>query len=323
MRGFPTQFRLGEAAMREELRRALDLASRQYSLITRAQARDAGVSRRTIERLLRSGEWERVARSVFRIAGVPNSWEQRALSFVLSAGPRAAISHRSAAYLYGLEGFRSPGRIEITTPRHFRRIIAGAQVHETLDADLMGIRRRRGIPVTGPARTVLDVCWVVGDDLTALGALDEMLRLRHVTWPELWECLVVHARRGRNGVARFRRILVRRWGKRSPRGVFNRTVDALLVDAGLPAPEPENPVVIGGAKYILDLAYPELKVCIELDDKGSHMTDLAFESDRIRENQLTLAGWLVLRYTWDRLVSEPDVIVAEVRAALRLRSCVA
>ncbi|MEY2431702.1 MAG: hypothetical protein QOC92_1427 [Acidimicrobiaceae bacterium] len=177
--------------------------------------------------------------------------------------------------------------------------------------------------MTGPARTILDICWAVDDDLTALGALDEMLRRRLVTWPELWECLVLHARRGRNGVARFRRILVKRWGKRGPRGVFVRTVHTLLTDAGLAEPIAEHPVKVGGASYRVDLAYPEAKVAIELDDKESHLTDKAFEEDRIRENRLKLAGWLVLRYTWDRLINEPNVIVDEVREALRSRSCAA
>lgn len=309
--------------MDDPLRRVTALAQRQHALVSRSQALDAGMSRRTIDRMLAAGVWERVARGVFRIAGAPRSWEQRALACVLAAGLAAAISHRSAAYLYGLDGFGPPGRVEITVPRGVRRRIPGVTVHETLDPEVMDTRNRWGIPVTGPARTVLDVCAVVDDDLTALSALDEMFRRRHVTWPELWECLVVHARRGRNGVARFRRILVRRWGKRSPRGVFARTVEALLVDAGLPAPDPEHPVTLDGANYFLDLAYPDSMLCIELDDKESHLTDLAFESDRIRENRLKLAGWLVLRYTWDRLLDEPEVIVREVRAVLLTRSCVA
>jgi hypothetical protein len=303
--------------------RALAIAQRQYGAITRAQALEAGVHRRAIDRLVASGRWETVARGVYRIVGSARSWEQRALALILAAGDEAVGSHRTAICAYGVEGFAPPGRIDITTPRHHRKRILGTTVHETLDPHLLDRRMRRGIPVTGPARTLLDLCAVVDDDLTALGALDDMLRRRLVTWPELWECLVLHARRGRNGVARFRRILVKRWGKRGPRGVFARTVLALLTDAGLPEPVAEHPVKIGDANYRLDLAYPELLIGIELDDKESHLTDKAFEEDPIRENRLKLAGWLVLRYTWDRLVDEPQVIVAEVRAALLARSCAA
>ena len=79
----------------------------------------------------------------------------------------------------------------------------------------------------------------------------------------------------------------------------------------------------GGGRYRLDLAYPDLRIAIELDDKATHLTDKAFEDDRIRENRLKLAGWLVLRYTWERLLNEPDVIVREVREAVDRRSCAA
>ena len=245
------------------------------------------------------------------------------MSMVLSAGSGAVVSHIAAPYLYGLDGFRAPGRIDITVPRRRRRHIRGATVHETLDDHLIAPTTRRGIPVTGPARTVLDVCWIADDDATALRALDEMLRRRLVTWPELWECLVLHARRGRNGVARFRRILTRRWGKRVPHGHFARTVQSLLVDDGLPEPVAEWWVNASGRRYRVDLAYPDQLIAIELDDKETHLTDKAFEEDPIRENHLKLAGWLVLRYTWDRLLADPNAIVEEVRLALHSRSCAA
>ena len=309
--------------MSDSLRRARELAQRQHAVIARRQAVDVGIHRRTIDRLLARGEWELVSRGVYRVVGSQRTWEQRALSVALSAGPDAVVSHRSAAFIYGLDGFGPPGRIEVTTPRHLRRVIRGATVHETLDPHLVAKTVRHGIPVTGPARTVLDVCWVADDDSIALRALDEMLRRRIVTWSELWECLVLHARRGRNGVALFRRVLLRRWGRRPPHGEFARTVHALLTDAGLPEPVAEHPVKAGGADYRLDLAYPDVLVAIELDDKETHLTDKAFEEDPVRENRLKLSGWLVLRYTWDRLVTEPEAIVREVREAVRSRSCAA
>ena len=273
--------------------------------------------------MVAGGSWEIVSRGTYRIVGSPRTCEQRAMALVLSAGPDAVVSHRAAAYLYGLDGFRSPGLVEITNSRHRRRHLRGARVHETLDGHLLHATMRRGIPVTGAARTVLDVCWVVDDDLSALRALEEMLRRRLVSWPELWECLVLHARRGRNGVARFRRVLMRRWGKRPPHGHFARTVQALLTDAGLPEPVAEFPVSAGAGRYRLDLAYPDAMLAVELDDKETHLTDKAFEEDPVRENRLKLAGWLVLRYTWERLVTDPNVIVEEVRTALRARSCAA
>lgn len=309
--------------MADAISRILAVAQRQHAVFTRAQALEAGVHRRAIDREVAARRWEILARGVFRVVGSQRTWEQRALALSFAAGDDTAVSHRSAGHVYGLDGFGPTGRIDITAPRHQRRKIVGARFHESLDPHLLDIRTRRGVPVTGPARTVLDICAVVDDDLDALAALDEMLRLRFVTWPQLWDCLVLHARRGRNGVARFRRILQRRWGKRVPRGQFVRMLMVLLADAGLPEPTPEYPVRAAGVKYFLDLAYPELKVSIELDDKGSHLTDAAFETDPVRENRLKLEGWLVLRYTSDRVLHDPNGVLDEIRQALAARSCAA
>src|SRR5580765_7910536 len=243
---------------------ALGVAQRQHGVITRSQLLELGVHRRVIDRLVSARRLEIVARGVYRVVGSRRTWEQRALGLVFAMGECAVASHLAAAHAYGLDGFRAPGLVDITTPRHRRRAVVGVRVHETLDDHLLGRTVRGGIPVTGPARTVLDVCWIAEDDETGLRALDEMLRRRLVTWPELWECLVLHARRGRNGVARFRRLLGLRWGRRVPHGTFARTVQALLRDAGLPEPLAEHPVNARGDRYRLDLAYPDLRIGIEL-----------------------------------------------------------
>src|SRR5262249_10605206 len=99
--------------MADSLSAALALAQRQHGVVRRAQVFGAGVHRRTIDRLVQSGRWEIISRGVYRVVGAPRTWEQRALALVLAAGDDAVVSHRSAAYLYGLDGFGPPGRIEI------------------------------------------------------------------------------------------------------------------------------------------------------------------------------------------------------------------
>ena len=134
------------------------------------------------------------------------------------------------------------------------------------------------IPVTGIARTVLDVCAVVDDDVRALAALDDVRRRHLASWDELWRCLVLHARRGRNGIVRYRRVLERRWGRPVPHGRFARLADSLFADAGLPRMAPTW-IVLPGHRYRVDLAYPELKIAIELDGRGH---ELLFDEDPVR-----------------------------------------
>jgi uncharacterized protein DUF559 len=145
----------------------------------------------------------------------------------------------------------------------------------------------------------------------ALGVLDELLWWRLVTWSVLWEALVLH-KRGRRGRARYRCILEERRGRRVPDTTFARLFLRALAAAGLPEPSSEHEVVTDdGARYLL-----AEQVAIELDGKESHLTDAAFEGDRVRDNRLSLAGWQVLRFTWRRFTAEPGVVVAEVGAAV-------
>lgn len=293
------------------------LAATQHGIITRAQARTIGITSRMIDVRLSTGRWVRVHKNVYRIAGTPQTWEGRALAAVLSTSCDAVLSHRCAAHVWGLEGFGPPGIIDVTAARHAcdgHR--AGIRMHESKAFHLRGEVRRKSIPCTGVARTILDVCAVVESDIDALGALDCALRRHIVSWNELWRCLVLHAARGRNGIARYRRILLRRHGKRVPHMKIATMTLELIVDAGLPEPVSEHPVL----RYRVDLAYPDLKIAIECLGKEGHLNDASFEYDPVRRNELQLAGWIVIEVTWHRLVNEPHLVVREVRRAIALRT---
>jgi hypothetical protein len=249
---------------------------------------------------------------VFQVNGTPLSWQGRMLARCLAAGPGALVSHRSAAALWDLEGFGPPGLVDITVAHGRCPSPSGVRLHRSRDLELAGGTKRYGVPVTGVARTLLDVAGVVPEEFDALRALDDSRRRGLVTWPELWETLAVHAGRGRRGVVRFRRILEQRHGVAVPQTRFAALVQCLLIDSGLPEPIAEFRV----GPYRLDLAYPERLVGIECDGKVGHLNERAFETDPVRENYLKLEGWLILRYTWRRFTRQPQTIVTEVRQAL-------
>lgn len=297
--------------------RASALAATQHGLVTADQCVTLGVSRHAVHRRVRSGAWTREGPGVYHMTGAPRTWHSRVLAAVMAAGPEALASHRTAAHLWGLEGFGPPGRVEVTVRRHRRPAPQpGVIVHESLAYDLAAPGRRWGIPVTGAARVLVDLAAVERDENVLLRALDEIRRLGLASWLDLWETFVLHARRGRPGIVRCRTVLERRHGQRAPDGEFARLFLRLLDDAGLPAPVCEYWVTTRRNRYRVDAAYPPAILAIELDGKGTHMTDVAFEQDRIRDNELRLVGWTVLRYTWDRFVNSPNEIVAELRLAL-------
>ena len=69
----------------------------------------------------------------------------------------------------------------------------------------------------------------------------------------------------------------------------------------------------------IDFADPELKIAIEVDGRAFHSDRRSFERDRERQNMLVIRGWIVLRFTWERLVNDPEGVVAEIRAVISSR----
>ena len=65
----------------------------------------------------------------------------------------------------------------------------------------------------------------------------------------------------------------------------------------------------------VDLAYPDRNLAIELDSVRWHHNLHNFSHDRQRHNQLLLAGWDVLNFTWDDYSRRPDQLCAAVAAA--------
>jgi very-short-patch-repair endonuclease len=66
----------------------------------------------------------------------------------------------------------------------------------------------------------------------------------------------------------------------------------------------------------VDFFWDEAKLVVEFDSWEFHHSRAAFENDRRRDADLQLAGYVVLRITWRRLVGEPEAVVAQIAAAL-------
>ena len=102
----------------------------QYGLIHRSQVHRIGLTDRQIERRLATGSWLRERPGVYRLAGVPPTWESDLLAALL--GRDAVASHRSAAVLWDLGVYHRP-RPELSVPIERRYGTNGdrARVHTT------------------------------------------------------------------------------------------------------------------------------------------------------------------------------------------------
>lgn len=301
-----------------DARRALAaLARRQHGVFTRSQALALGLSRHQIDHGVDAGRFERLGGGVYRAAGAAPSWSQKLTAAVLSGGPDAVASHRSAAHLWELDGSRA-GIVEVTVPRHRRPMHRdGVRVHESTDLVLAAPSVRGRIPVTGLVRTLIDLADVVPRE--RLGqAVDDAIRRRLTDWDEIAAIRSRHARRGRNGTGKMRDLLEERYGSTIPDSHFGRLAADLLVDSGLPEPEIEYDIHAADGRWLarVDLAYPAALLAVELDSVRYHLNERAFEADPVRQNRVVIEGWTFLRYTWKAYSRRPQVICAEVSAAL-------
>lgn len=292
-------------------------ARRHHGVLTVDELVALGCTPAQVRRALDRGELTRRHAGVLVVAAAPPSWEQRLLVATHAGGPGTLASHRSAAALWGLDG-STRGRPEVVTPRHLRSWASHlGKVHESTDLHLAQPVERLSIPCTGITRTLVDLGAVVPLERVQQAA-DDAIRRGLCTWDDLLADVRAHSRRGRRGVGVLRSVVEDSYGRVIPDSHFNRLVEVLLDRSGAPAPTVEHEVRDAAGRFVarVDLAYPELRIAIELDGKRDHMTGRAFEHDRARQNRLELEGWLVLRYTWKQFVETPDRIAAEVLAAI-------
>lgn len=282
-------------------------AAAQHGLITFDQLVAAGVPTSTIASWVATDRLQRVQPRVYRVEGAPVTCEQRVLAAVLAAGPGAAASHRTAATLWGLLHDRV---IEIVVPRGRTPHLRGVVVHQTRDPIV--ISKRRGIPVTTPRRTAVDLgavvsAWIV-EEVLDRAEVAGVLTVAAVEWE-----LAAVSRPGRRGTGPLREVLDRRaLLDEPPDGMLEPRFARLCKLAGLPTPVFQHPV----GRFRIDFAYPELRIAIEVDGYGSHSSPTAFQSDRDRQNILVSQRWTVLRFTWADVVKRPEHVAKVVADAI-------
>lgn len=288
--------------------------NQQHGVISRRQAIAAGMTDKQIRGRVETGRWVHVARGVYRHGAAPATLEARLLGLCMAH--KALASHRAAAALHSIDGYNLD-RFEIVVPHGRARPISGATLHQSTQMDLAKPVILQGVPTTGLGRTLIDVSAVVGR--TRLDqAIDSVLRDGRLRLEDLYQVLVSHARRGRDGCAAFRASLEDRGGEAEvPLSAWSRMVAELLVEAGLPQPTMEHRVSDRAGEFIaqVDLAYPRRRLAIELDSKRWHLNRVSFDRDPERRNRLIIAGWTVLNFTWKHYVQEPDKLCATVAAA--------
>ena len=294
----------------------------QLGLITLDQTLESGMSERTRRRRCATGEWVRVHRRVYRSTAFPRSREQDLLAAVLCAGPGAAVSHYTAAMMWGVDHFTA-SVIEVSVAEHRNIAIEGVQLHRIADLLPSDITTIGPIPVTTRLRTLVDL-GAVSRPFLVSRALEQWLRERHVTIPQVRTTLDRVARKGRAGAGVLREVLDTRALRLD---ASDSVPEVVLAEAlqmfGAPPPVYHYLVTVGHETFEIDFAYPEAMLLIEVDGYGPHTTPEAFEEDRRRQNLLVDRGYMVRRYTRNRVVNRADAVAAEIDYWRRARSAAA
>jgi very-short-patch-repair endonuclease len=293
MRGQSTEHPL-DAAVSE-------LARRQHGVVGRAQLIALGLGEDAIDRRVRRRWLHRVHRGVYAVGHVNLTRNGRFMAAVLACGEGAALSHFSAAVLWGMLN-EWGGAIHVTSDARRRR--PGLVVHE---ASLGGgeVRKRAGIPVTAPARTLIDLA-DVAPRRTLERAIDEAEYLR-------LDCTGLAPRHGRRGNGTLSSVLaVHRPGSTRTRSELEEMFIRLCDSHGLPRPE----VNVHVEGYECDFVWREQRLIVETDGAAAHSGERRRVRDLERDAELAAAGWRVIRITYERLLREPERVADQVVRAL-------
>jgi very-short-patch-repair endonuclease len=290
------------------------LLRRQHGVVTRAQALEAGLSSRGLERMVRAGELVPLARGLYCSAAVPVGLEQLAMGACLLTG--GVASHLTAAVLHGLEGIR-PGRlVEVTVPHGRRLWLPFGCVHQARHLDAVDVVRVQGIPCTGPARTLVDSA----DQLT-IAQLTEAVDgavVAGLTTPGGLRAARERAGLPRVGGAALEIVLATWTPGPDPGSVAEMRLLREMRKRGFPEPERQVVVRDERGRFVarVDFAYRLWRILIEYDGRRRHLNP-----HRPRENRLAALGYTVLVATAEDLRPGPspfwEALAAAIAAATR------
>jgi very-short-patch-repair endonuclease len=225
---------------------------------------------------------------------------------------KGALSYASAALEVGLDLLVAPDRIHVTIrPNAMRRWVPpGVRVHY---ADLSDAELARG--ATDVPRTVLD-CARTLPAREALAITDSALRTSACTRAQLLHELDGSAARGD---VRARRVV--ELASPMTESVFESALRAILLDLGLTCFQPQLPVPTAFGRYRVDLADLHRRIVIEAESFEFHGRRQQLTRDCARTNALVVDGWLVLRFSWEQVLFQPEYVKAVILAAHGRRVC--
>jgi len=280
------------------------LAARQHGHVHRAQLNAAGLSRAAIDHRLKIGMLHRALPGVYLVGRPTGDPRGRHMAAVLHFRGDAVLGSLTAAQHWDL-----PVTVDRAAPidvvllaRNANRV-DGIRIKRVKALAPADVRWRHDLPLTSPARTLLDLAVVV-DELELEAAMAVALRSGLVRRAQVLD--VVARNPHATAVGRLRRLATSPTPLRDTRSGYERRLLRLLSAAELPAPL-TNVHVEG---KLVDMYWPDLRLVVEFDSWSFHGDRASFEQDRLTDQRLGAAGNQVTRITARQVDGSPYALVA-------------
>jgi hypothetical protein len=276
-------------------------------VLTRAELLELGFTSKAIKHRVKTGRLHPVARGVYSVGRRQLTREGRWMAAVGACGDGAALSHRSAAALWGF-GEEHRDFIDVSVRRPSESRLPGLRCHRRPSLPSNALTTRAGIPVTKPVRTFLDLATVTGPK-TLERAINEADKRDVIDPDQLRRALDDHT--GEPGVRPLRRILDKHTFRLSD-DELERRFRPLATAAGLPTPLTKQII----NRFEVDFFWPDLLLIVETDGWRYHRTPAAQTRDALRFQLHTASGFTPLRFSHYQVKYEPAHVERILRATV-------
>lgn len=268
-------------------------ASTVYGNVGRARLLRLGLTRSAIDRRIANGTLYTSHNGVYGVGRPPRTPIERADAAVLACGPGAALSGPGAMVLWGWWE-RWPETFEVVAPKRHRR--PDIIVHSSKFLGPAELATHRGIRVTKPARTQFDIALRLNDKQLAR-ALNAGLHSKYLTRGHLSEQLLRHPNH-----PSAKRICPYVLTENGPtRSDWERALPVFTSEYDLPSLLLSQEI----AGFEADAVWMPERIVVELDSWEFHSERVPFETDRDRDFDRLLAGFVTVRLTWERMHMQP------------------
>jgi very-short-patch-repair endonuclease len=282
-----------------------EIAERQHGVISITQLRGVGVSADATRARVLAGRLHRVHRGVYAVGHFALSPEGRCTAAALAVGRLplgegsvldywgAAVSHRSATFLWGLLPV-ADGPVDVVVPGGGERARRpGIRVHRSQSLAPTDVTLRQGIPVTTATRTIADL-------------------LRALTWGWAGSVSPRELRKALRQAGVLGLPIADDLASDGTRSDLEQDFLRLCRRYGLPRPA----VNVRVGRHLVDFIWRDRRLIVETDSYLYHRGKAAFQDDRDRDLDLRRRGYEVIRLSERQIDAQPGRVAETLAATL-------